>query len=103
MNDITFSILKIVVSIAAALIAVYAVPYLYALKDNEKLALVSSMVETAVLAAEQTIKTGGAAKREEVMRFMTDWLNQKKIAITQEQLSQLLEAAVYELNQAKGA
>lgn len=98
MNDITFSILKIIVSVAAALIAVYAVPYLYALKDNEKLALVSSMVETAVLAAEQTIKTGGAAKREEVMRFMTDWLNQKKIAITQEQLSQLLEAAVFQLN-----
>ena len=99
MNEITFSILKIMVSVAAALITVYAVPYLYTLKDNEKYALVSDMMETAVLAAEQTIKTGGTAKREAVLRFMTDWLNEKRIAISQEQLSQLLEAAVYELNQ----
>ena len=98
MNEITFNILKIAVSIAAALITVYAVPYLKALKDNEKYSALSDMVDVAVYAAEQTIKDGGAVKKTEVMRFMTDWLNERNIGLSQEQLSQLIEAAVFQMN-----
>ena len=102
MNEITFSILKIVVSIVAALIAVYAVPYLKALKDNEKYSSVMDMVEVAVYAAEQTIKTGGIAKKNEVMDFMHKWLNDNGIKMTTEQLSQLVEAVVFQMNSGKG-
>lgn len=43
----------------------------------------------------------GIVKKEEVMIFMTEWINKVGISITQEQLSQLIESAVYEMNQYK--
>lgn len=98
MNDISFMILKIVVSIAAALITVYAVPYLRELKNNEEYSALFDMVEVAVHAAEQTIKTGGADKKEAVMFYLTNWAASKGITVSQEQINQLVEAAVFQLN-----
>lgn len=100
MNEITLDALKIVVSICAALVTVYAVPYLKTLKDDKRYASLIEMVEVAVLAAEQTIGAGqGAAKKSEVIDFVTRWMEDRGIYITQEQLSQLIEAAVYQMKQ----
>lgn len=101
MNDISFMILKIVLSIAAALITVYVVPYLRELKHNEEYGALFEMVDVAVHAAEQTIKTGGADKKEAVMLFLTNWAAGKGIAVSQEQINQLVEAAVFSMNQIK--
>jgi len=103
MNDVYFTILKIVVSICAALITVYVVPYIKALKDNEKYSALADMVEVAVHAAEQTIKAGGAAKKSEVLQYIGRWLDEKGIKVTQDELDQLIEACVYQLNHAKEA
>ena len=55
MNDVAFSILKIVVSVCSALVTLYVIPYLHALKQNEKYAGMAEAVEVAVRAAEQTL------------------------------------------------
>ena len=98
MNDITFSILKIVISICTALITIYVVPYIYTLKEDKRYASLLSMVEVAVKAAEQTIGAGqGEAKKAEVIAFVSVWMKDNGITISMEQLSQLIECAVYGL------
>lgn len=99
MNDITFDVLKIVISVCAALITVYAVPYLKALKEDSRYKSLVDMVEVAVRAAEQTFKESGqgARKKEEVMTFVREWMQSHGISISSYQLDQLIECAVYQM------
>jgi len=101
MNEITFAILKVVISVCAALITVYVVPYIKTLRNDARYSALIDIVEVAVLAAEQTV-TGekqGAIKKEQVMEFVRDWMTKQGIDITYEQLSQMVEAAVYSMKQ----
>lgn len=100
MNDITFTILKVVVSVCSALITIYLIPYIYTLKEDKRYASLVAMVEVAVKAAEQTIGAGqGALKKSEVIDFVSKWMNDNGVRITEEQLSQIIESAVYQLKQ----
>lgn len=101
MNEITFDILKVVISVCAALITVYAVPYLKTLKDDKRYAQLLEMIGVAVRAAEQTIKGAGKGveKKKEVENIIYAWLMEKGIEITPEQINQLIECAVYQLKQ----
>ena len=61
------------------------------------------MVALAVRAAEQTI-TGsgqGAVKKAEVVKLVSEWLYGKGINITEDELDQLIEAAVYQMKLGK--
>ena len=103
MNDLTFNLLKIVISVVAALIAYYVIPYL---KEKVKEAKYQDLVKAitiAVEAAEQTFKESGAGKikKEDVIKFITAYLNENKIDISVEQLDRLIEAAVFQLNKGK--
>ena len=100
MNDVTFNILKIVVTVATALISAYVIPLLKAKLQEAKYARLLEMVEIAVRAAEQTIKGSGMGnvKKDEVVKFVTEWMLDHGIHITQEQLDQLIEAAVFSMN-----
>lgn len=101
MEDITMMILKIVVSICAALITVYVVPYLKTLRQDKRYASLMDMVEVAVKAAEQTIKEPGQGdyKKAEVIAFVSDWMNDHGIKISKDELSQLIEAAVFAMKE----
>jgi len=101
MNEITFTILKIVVSICAALVTVYVVPYLKTLRQDKRYASLMDMVEIAVKAAEQTIKEPGQGdyKKAEVIAFVSDWMNDHGIKISKDELSQLIEAAVFAMKE----
>ena len=101
MNDITFDILKVVISICAALVTVYVIPYLKTLKEDRRYAQILEMVEVAVRAAEQTIKGAGKGveKKKEVENIIYAWLMEKGIEITPEQINQLIECAVYQMKQ----
>ena len=101
MNELTFDLLKIVISVCAAIITVYAVPYLKTLKENRRYAQILNMVGVAVRAAEQTIKGAGKGveKKKEVENIIYAWLMEKGIEITPEQINQLIECAVYQLKQ----
>lgn len=101
MSDITFMVLKIVVTVCAALVTAYVVPYLRTLRSDKRYSALIDMVRVAVLAAEQTI-TGsgqGAVKKEQVLDFVRAWMQKQGIDITYDQLSQLIEAAVYSMKQ----
>jgi len=101
MNELTFDLLKIVISVCAAIITVYAVPYLKTLKEDRRYAQILDMVDVAVRAAEQTIKGSGKGmeKKKEVENIIYAWLLEKGIEITPEQINQLIECAVYQLKQ----
>lgn len=102
MDEFTFTLLKVVISVCAALISVYLIPYLRAKLTDAKYENILSVVDTAVRAAEQVFRRGekqGPIKKAEVLKFMHEWLEKNKIKITEEQLSQLIECCVWDLNQ----
>ena len=103
MNDITFTILKAVVSVCAALITAYVIPYLKTKLADAKYERLLKIVVTAVEAAEQTFKKAGqgAVKKDDVLVFVTKWMVDHGINITQEQLDRLIEATVFEMNKEK--
>lgn len=98
MNDFTFNLLKIVVSLATVLVTTQLIPFIRLKIADSKYEKLLEMVEIAVRAAEQTIGSGqGKLKKEEVITFVTEWMVNHGVNITQEQLGQLIEAAVYQL------
>lgn len=101
MNELTFDLLKIVISVCAAIITVYAVPYLKTLKEDRRYSQILEMVDVAVRAAEQTIKGAGKGveKKEKVENIIYAWLMERGIEISTEQINQLIECAVYQLKQ----
>lgn len=101
MNDLTFNILKIVIAVTTVFVSLYVVPLLREKLTDSKYNRLLEMVEIAVRAAEQTIKGSGqgAIKKDEVLEFVTHWMLVHGISISQEQLDQLIECAVYNLKQ----
>ena len=98
MNELTFNILKIVVAVATVFVSAYVIPLLREKLHDSKYQRLLEMVEIAVRAAEQTIKADGAVKKDEVVKFVTQWMLAHGIAITQDQLDQLIECAVFNMN-----
>lgn len=99
MNDLTFNILKIAVTLATVFISAYLIPLLKEKLNDSKYQRLLDMVEIAVRAAEQTIHSEGSIKKDQVTQFVTQWMLEHGIAITQDQLDQLIECAVYNLKQ----
>ena len=101
MDEMTFTLLKIVVSVCASLITVFAIPYLRRLTQNEKTSGICEAIQVAVSAAEQTITGSGKGKdkKEMALQYVTEWMNKHGVKISPEQLDGLIEAAVYGLNQ----
>lgn len=104
MDEITFMILKIVVSICAALVTAYVVPYIKTLTNDAQNAKICDAVSIAVKAAEQTVKESGQGKykKAQVIEYMTKWLNENHISISNDQLDQIIECIVYEINHSQG-
>ena len=101
MDDLTMMLVKIAVAVCAALITAYVLPYLKALKEDAKWGTVIDMIEIAVRAAEQIIKGSGQgpAKKAEVVKFVSEWLERNGIGMMEDELDQLIEAAVYQMKQ----
>ena len=98
MNDVTFAILKIVVSVCAALVTVYLIPYIKTLREDKRYAQALDIVQTAVRAAEQTCKDDtGEFKKSEVLSFVCQWLEKNGVKMEMSQLDRLIECAVYQM------
>ena len=100
MNDYTFLMLRGIVSISIILVMRYVMPYLkYKLTQIIDETTWNAIIKE-VKSVEQTIKGAGmgAAKKEEVIARITTWANEHNIKITEEQLSQLIETAVWIMN-----
>jgi LL-H family phage holin len=100
MNNVTFEMLKIVVALCAALVTAYLVPYIESLKQDKRYAALLEIIDVAVRAAEQVIGEGkGKLKKSEVMSFVREWIEGKGIKITDAELDQLIECAVFEMKE----
>lgn len=97
MNDITFMILKLVISVATAIVTAYLIPFLKSQTKTRQQEEILQMVNIAVRAAEQSL-ANGKVKKTDVITFVTTWLEERGIKITDEQLDKLIEAAVYSMN-----
>lgn len=99
MNDLTFNILKIAVTLSTIFISAYLIPLLKEKLADSKYQRLLEMVEIAVRAAEQTIKADGSVKKDQVIEFVSFYMTQHGIDISHDQLDQLIECAVYNLKQ----
>jgi len=94
-------IFEVIVTVVIVLIAKYAIPYVKALTENEKYSALMDIVAVAVNAAEQTIRESGQGKvkKAQVIAFVSSWLSDKGIEVTEDTLDRLIEAAVRAMNQ----
>lgn len=78
----------------------FVIPALKAYVQEHKDSQVWEMVVTAVKAAEQTIRGPGQGqiKKEQVVDYVTKWLQEAGLEISAERLDQLIEECVYAMN-----
>lgn len=98
MADILFEVLKLVVMILTLVVIRYVVPFVRNGIDTEKMEVAMQWVERAVLHAQQVFDAdSGAEKKAIVTQFLKQILTEKNIALSDEQLDILIEAAVKEM------
>lgn len=98
MNEILFEIIKVVVMVAALVITRYLVPWLKEKIGADKLATAEKWARYAVLKAQQVLwEQGGQDKKAYVTEFLKEILIAKNIALSDEQLDVLIEAAVKQM------
>lgn len=98
MNEINFEVIKIVVMVAALLISRYLVPWLKEKIGADKLAVAEKWTKYAVLKAQQVLwEKDGQDRKAYVVEFLKEILIAKNIALSDEQLDVLIEAAVKQM------
>lgn len=99
MENLTYQIMTLIISLIGVILTGVFVPWLRMRMNDEKLRTVEMWVNIAVAAAEQMKASGliNIDKKDYVIEFIRD----KGITITDEELDALIEAAVYEINKAK--
>lgn len=98
MDNIIFEFVKIVVMVAALVITRYLVPWIRNKIGADKLAEAEKWVKYAVLKAQQVLwAEDGADKKAYVTEFLKELLIAKNIALSDEQLDVLIEAAVKQM------
>lgn len=98
MNEIVFEIIKLVVMIAALAVTRYLVPWIREKANTDKLVLAEKWVRYAVLKAQQVLwAEKGQDKKAYVTEFLKEILIAKNIALSDEQLDVLIEAAVKQM------
>ena len=102
MRDIIMELLKLTIMIATMLITRYVIPWLKAKTENETMQTLIDLVAQAVLAAEQVHQSADGAKRKEIVtKFIKEILEQKNLALSDEEIDVMIEAAVKQMNAAK--
>ncbi len=98
MNEILFEIIKVVVMVAVLVLTRYLIPWLKAKIGADKLAVAEKWVKYAVLKAQQVLwEKNGQDKKAYVTEFLKEILIAKNIALSDEQLDVLIEAAVKQM------
>ena len=101
MNDIIFEVIRAVLVIGIMVVVRYAVPYLKSRINGTDLEWIYAWAVKAVKAAEQTVtgEHAGAQKKAIVKEFLQTVAKEKNLAITDEQIENLIESAVYVMKQ----
>lgn len=104
MSDLTFEFLKIAVICAIIIITTFFVPQLRAATKAIIDEATFKEIEKAVRAAEQVIRAEGQGKvkKDHVIQRVSEWLKDRGYNLTPEQLSDLIEAAVFAMHLEQG-
>lgn len=95
MSSILFEVLKVVLIVAVTVMIRYVVPMIKSSTSSAALDVAATLVEGAVMAAQQTMKgSTGEEKKAAVLENLDTLLSQRKITLTAEELEILIEAAV---------
>lgn len=94
MIDIT-TVLEAVATLAVAIITTFVVPYIKSKTTLEQQTQINTWVKIAVSAAEQVYE--GPGKGDQKKAYVLTWLAGHGIAIDEDKLDAMIEAAVYEL------
>lgn len=100
MNELLFNVLQVVIISAIAAVLRYVIPYFTQLLRDKDYGFAADVIETLVRAAEQTI-TGhgrGEEKFDHVIACARAQFDRYGIRIDDDQIIQLLEAAVQAMN-----
>lgn len=95
MNDILFGILQAGIIAAVAAFLRYLLPYIKERLAETRYAWLCDVIDAAVRGAEQMIGPGhGSEKKAQAAAYISKWLETHHIRITEDQVNQLIEAAV---------
>lgn len=98
MDEIIFEIIKVVVMVAVLFLTRYLVPWLKRKIDSDKLEEAEKWARYAVLKAQQVLwAEKGQDRKAYVTAFLKEILIAKNIALSDEQLDVLIEAAVKQM------
>ncbi len=95
MTDLT-PIFEALIALALALITTFLVPYIKEKIDADKLAKIQYWVKVGVEAAEQILNYESAG--EEKKQYVLNFLESKGFSIDPVEINNLIESAVYQLN-----
>ena len=100
MNELLFNVLQVVIISAIAAILRYAIPYFTAVLRAHDYNFAAEVIETLVRAAEQTMLGHGRGdeKFDHVIACAKAQFDRYGIQISDDQIIQLLEAAVQTMN-----
>ena len=103
MDEIIYTAVRLVVMVTSVVVARYLIPWLEVNIDHQKFNEVVTWVNQAVMCAQQLMSDAdGAEKKQTVMIFLQRLMEEKGIAITDEQLDTLIESAVKQMKISEG-
>lgn len=98
MNEVLFEALKLIVMVTMLVITRYLIPLVKEKIGANKLEIVEKWTRYAVLKAQQVLwSKDGAERKAYVIQFLKDMLIAKNIALSDEQIDILIEAAVKQM------
>ncbi len=105
MDDNIFKLILGLIPVIGTVITYFVIPFFKSKISGEKLEQYRKWASLAVKASEMlwTESGSGADKKSYAVSFLDRLFNSKKTVISKQQLNILIEAAVQELNAAKGA
>ena len=95
MFDIT-PIIEAVAALIAVIITAVVIPYIKSKTTTQQQAQINAWVKIAVAAAEQIYK--GSGRGEEKKEYVINWLEERGFTLDEDEVDDLIESAVYELN-----
>lgn len=107
MNNLLMNVLTAVIVALIGVITTQLLPFLIAKKDEAlakmrrtKWAWAADIIDAAVRAVEQTVAEDvhGINKKKLAVNYIMPWLSKNGITLTEEEIDQLIEAAVQAMN-----
>jgi hypothetical protein len=100
MNEVLFNVIIGLIPVVATIITGFLIPLIVSKLGSEKLATIIKWIGYCVKAAEMIYPEAksGEAKKAYVIEFINNMFNKKKVVITKEQISILIESVVAEIN-----